>query len=224
MILAGYIWSRLNKIDFLYLGWLFTPAWLFGLFFGRLGCFLIHDHLGKPTDLPWGVFVAGAYRHEPALYEAVLLLLIGGILYLMDIKIRRKFKNPSALPSARLGAGLDSGTSPSKGEDKYFFPSLRRRGLGEVYFPIDLFPLSLLLYSVGRFLLDFLRADDPLYFGLTVSQWACIIVIVWTILTLQSSLFLSSRVRSLWRPSRGIPFKKFERDSSAPPPERGRSE
>jgi len=139
VILAGYSWSRVNKIDFWFLGWVFTPAWLFGLFFGRLGCSLIHDHLGKTTGLPWGIWVQNAYRHEPALYEAVWLLLVGISLYFWDF-----IEN-------RIG-----------------------------YLPNNLFPLSLLLYSVGRFLLDFTRADDSLYFNLTIAQWMCIITIIWT--------------------------------------------
>lgn len=129
---AGWLWGRKNKVDFLALGWIFTPAWLIGLFFGRVGCFLIHDHLGQPTDLPWGIFVQGAYRHEPALYEAVLVLLIA------------------------LG---------------FWFWKTKNRKL--------LFPASLILYSVGRFFLDFLRVDDQRYISLTVAQWFCIAIFVW---------------------------------------------
>ena len=83
-ILAGYFWSKKNKINFWYLGYIFTPAWLFGVFFGRIGCFLIHDHLGKATSLFLGVWVKGAYRYEPAGYEALWLLVIGAGLWLWD--------------------------------------------------------------------------------------------------------------------------------------------
>jgi len=137
-ILAGYLWSKFNKIDFWFLSWIFTPAWLFGLFFGRLGCFLIHDHLGKSTTLPWGMWIQGAYRHEPAFYEAVMLLLMGIGLWVWETKNHRKL----------------------------------------------LFPISLVLYSSGRVFIDFTRADDPLFFGLTVAQWACIIVITASIIRL----------------------------------------
>ena len=153
-IVAVYYWSRRNKINFWMLGWIFTPAWLFGLFFGRLGCFLIHDHLGKPTSLPWGVWVQGAYRHEPAMYEAIWILLIGTGLYFLDKRY------PSAL--------ADSGTSPSKGEDKS----------GEVYLRNILFPLSLMLYSVGRFFIDFFRVGDDHFYNLTLAQWFCVAVVV----------------------------------------------
>ncbi len=74
-------WSKKHKINLKTLGAIFAPAWLFGLFFGRIGCSFIHDHLGKPTDLPWAMFLKGAYRHEPALYEAIFVLLLGLFIY-----------------------------------------------------------------------------------------------------------------------------------------------
>jgi prolipoprotein diacylglyceryl transferase len=137
-VLTGYIWCKKNKVSYLYIGRLFTPAWLVGLFFGRIGCFLIHDHLGKPTTLPWGIYVQGCYRHEPALYEMIMILLIIGILHFYRKKIG-KF----------------------------------------------LFPISLILYSFGRFFLDFTRADDPLYYSLTVAQWLCIFVFLWSIILIK---------------------------------------
>ncbi len=146
-LLFGYYWCKKKKIDFLTLGAIFTPAWLWGLFFGRIGCFLIHDHLGKPTNLPWGIHLHGAYRHEPALYEAIWILLVVLGLYLWEKK--KKFKT-----------------------------------INEI-----IFPLSLILYSFGRFWIDFLRADpieggDDRFWGLTVAQWISIVVVsgsVWMI-------------------------------------------
>jgi len=152
-ILAGYIWGRINKIDFLYLGWIFTPAWLFGMFFGRLGCFMIHDHLGKVTTLPWSVWVQGAYRHEPALYEAIWLLLVGVGLWMWERK--------------------NSQWTVASGQ--------------------FLFPISLLLYFIGRFFIDFTRADDPLFYSFTLAQWLCMAGIIWAILFFQILAFSRSR-------------------------------
>ncbi len=86
----GYWWARKNKLSFWLLGEIFTPAWIFGLAIGRTGCFFIHDHLGKPTDLPWRMLIDGAYRHEPALYEAIFLIAIGFLLYFKQKKKRTK--------------------------------------------------------------------------------------------------------------------------------------
>ena len=144
-IIFGFIWSKIKKQDFLMLGAIFTPAWLFGLFFGRIGCFLIHDHLGNPTNLPWWIFLEGAYRHEPALYEAVLVLI--------------------------LALGL------------HFWN--KRRPLEK-----NIFPISLIFYSLIRFWLDFLRAGasvggDDRFGNLTVAQWFCVLIFVLSLMIIK---------------------------------------
>lgn len=50
-----------------------------GYVFGRLGCFAIHDHPGRPTDWPWAVEIYGVPRHDLGLYEMLLMvaLLLG---------------------------------------------------------------------------------------------------------------------------------------------------
>jgi len=57
-----------------------TPALAIGHAIGRIGCFLVGDDYGRPTDLPWGVaFPLGLPPvtvpvHPTQLYEAVLLV------------------------------------------------------------------------------------------------------------------------------------------------------
>jgi phosphatidylglycerol:prolipoprotein diacylglycerol transferase len=59
----------------------------FGQACGRIGCFLVGDDYGRPTDVPWGVaFPMGAPPtdvpvHPTQLYEAAWLLLIGALLW-----------------------------------------------------------------------------------------------------------------------------------------------
>jgi phosphatidylglycerol:prolipoprotein diacylglycerol transferase len=59
----------------------------FGQACGRIGCFLVGDDYGRPTDLPWGVaFPLGAPPtdvpvHPTQLYEVAWLLLIGALLW-----------------------------------------------------------------------------------------------------------------------------------------------
>lgn len=152
-IIFSYFWSKKNEIEFSFLTWLFTPAWLFGLFFGRIGFFLIHDHVGRPTNLPWGVWVQGTYRHEPALEELVWIGLIGFILQRLDKWDEEK-------------------------KEKKIFRKI-------------LFPLSLALYSCGRFWLDFWRAapgeggDDSRFYGLTPAQWISILIFVWGVVKIK---------------------------------------
>jgi phosphatidylglycerol:prolipoprotein diacylglycerol transferase len=57
-----------------------TPALAIGHAIGRIGCFLVGDDYGRPTDLPWGVaFPEGLPPtsvpvHPTQLYEAFLLV------------------------------------------------------------------------------------------------------------------------------------------------------
>ena len=59
----------------------------FGQACGRIGCFLVGDDYGRPTDLPWGIaFPEGAPPtelpvHPTQLYEVGWLLLVGALLW-----------------------------------------------------------------------------------------------------------------------------------------------
>ena len=75
--LAVMYWRRLPKIAVLAAA---TPALAIGHAIGRIGCFLVGDDYGRPTDLPWGVaFPRGLPPttvpvHPTQLYEAVALV------------------------------------------------------------------------------------------------------------------------------------------------------
>jgi phosphatidylglycerol:prolipoprotein diacylglycerol transferase len=63
-----------------------TPALAIGHAIGRIGCFLVGDDYGRPTDLPWGVaFPQGLPPtsvpvHPTQLYEMAALLVVGALL------------------------------------------------------------------------------------------------------------------------------------------------
>jgi phosphatidylglycerol:prolipoprotein diacylglycerol transferase len=63
-----------------------SPALAIGHAIGRIGCFLVGDDYGRPTDLPWGVaFPKGLPPtdipvHPTQLYEMALLLPIAWLL------------------------------------------------------------------------------------------------------------------------------------------------
>jgi phosphatidylglycerol:prolipoprotein diacylglycerol transferase len=63
-----------------------TPALALGHAIGRIGCFLVGDDYGRPTNLPWGVaFPEGlpptlARVHPTQLYEAIVLMVIAVLL------------------------------------------------------------------------------------------------------------------------------------------------
>lgn len=85
-VLAGLIVmqrKRLPKIPVLAAA---TPALAFGHLIGRIGCFLVGDDYGRPSDLPWAVaFPQGLPPttvpvHPTQLYEAIGLGILGWVL------------------------------------------------------------------------------------------------------------------------------------------------
>ena len=75
-----------------------APALAVGHALGRIGCFLVGDDYGRPTDLPWGVaFPEGLPPtnvpvHPTQLYEAALLVPVAWLL----VRQRRR-RNPDRL-------------------------------------------------------------------------------------------------------------------------------
>ena len=74
--IAGYFFSRRNKVDALSLGDLFACAAPLGLFFGRIANFINSELYGRPWDGAWAmVFPTDPLqvaRHPSQLYEAAL--------------------------------------------------------------------------------------------------------------------------------------------------------
>lgn len=85
-ILASVFYFKKYKLDF----WQYADAIVFGLplglFIGRIGCFLIHDHPGVKTNLFFGVAYPDGARHDLGLYDS----LCGLILFLIFLILRRK--------------------------------------------------------------------------------------------------------------------------------------
>ena len=91
-VLTGlWVLSR-NRIPILAALSAAAPALAVGHAIGRLGCFMVGDDYGRPTDLPWGVaFPHGlpptdVRVHPTQLYEAIPLLVIAWVL----LRWRRK--------------------------------------------------------------------------------------------------------------------------------------
>jgi len=105
-----------------------------GIGIGRIGCFLIHDHPGTPTNFFLGILYAdGIIRHDHGLY----LSLIGFATFFL-FWIMKKYP--------------------------------RRVG--------DYLVVFLAIEGASRFFLDFLRAADIRYFGLTPAQYLGVLFIV----------------------------------------------
>jgi phosphatidylglycerol:prolipoprotein diacylglycerol transferase len=53
-----------------------APAFVLGWVFGRLGCTLVHDHLGRLSGFPLAIQFPGGARHDLGFYELLYTLLV----------------------------------------------------------------------------------------------------------------------------------------------------
>ncbi|MFH1781985.1 MAG: prolipoprotein diacylglyceryl transferase [Patescibacteria group bacterium] len=86
-VIGGVVYLKVKKMDL----WKYADVGVFGLplglFIGRLGCFFVFDHPGKPTSFFLGQeFVDGVIRHNHGLY----LSLNGLILFIIFLILNRK--------------------------------------------------------------------------------------------------------------------------------------
>lgn len=85
-IVAGLLVMRWRRLPIAAVLAAATPGLAAGQAIGRIGCFLVGDDYGRPTDLPWGVaFPQGLPPtivpvHPTQLYEAAALLPLAWIL------------------------------------------------------------------------------------------------------------------------------------------------
>ena len=85
-VLGLWLYTRRNKLDFITWVDIAAPALPLAQAIGRWGNFVNQELYGKPTDLPWGIYIEPQYRlpayvdverfHPIFLYESVLNLLI----------------------------------------------------------------------------------------------------------------------------------------------------
>lgn len=80
-----WIYTRAKKLSFLDVTDTMAPGFAIGIFFGRIGCYLIGDHIGAPMkgDWFWGSVMSGdtVLRHEPSLYLSLNGLLMFLVLW-----------------------------------------------------------------------------------------------------------------------------------------------
>jgi phosphatidylglycerol:prolipoprotein diacylglycerol transferase len=141
-----------------------TPALAIAHAIGRIGCFLVGDDYGRPTDLPWGV----AFRVGLPETTAGNLRQIFGI----DI--------PASIPDGALLRVQPTQLYETAmalaiwGFAVWLFK--RRPWSGLVFFTV------IALLSVERFLIEFLRAKDDRFFGdFTLAQGISVGVLLLTL-------------------------------------------
>lgn len=70
-VLAGYFYSRLAGFKFWQLADIFAPSLILGQAIGRWGNYFNQEAYGYETNLPWAMYIDGAYRHPTFLYESL---------------------------------------------------------------------------------------------------------------------------------------------------------
>ncbi|MCX6745836.1 MAG: prolipoprotein diacylglyceryl transferase [Candidatus Parcubacteria bacterium] len=166
-ILVIFFYSRKNKINPWLLADIFIIALPLAMAFGRWGNYFNQELFGRPTDLAWGIpilpekrpleFVNNAYFHPTFLYESIWNFITFAFLWVWH---KQRL--------ARLGLLCKASRSQAKYENNLE----KIQGLGNitlVYF---------ILYSIGRFLNEFLRIDySPYFLGLRWAQFVSLIII-----------------------------------------------
>lgn len=70
--ITGIFYLRYRKVDLLRYADIVAFGMPFGMWIGRIGCFLIHDHPGTATHFLLGVqYPDGVIRHDLGLYESI---------------------------------------------------------------------------------------------------------------------------------------------------------
>jgi len=87
-VLAGYLFVRRQGLNFWQMADIVAPSIILGQAIGRWGNFFNQEAYGYPTDLPWAMYIDGAYRHPTFLYESLWDL--GVFLVLLWYRRRKK--------------------------------------------------------------------------------------------------------------------------------------
>ena len=149
--LAAVIYLKRHKLDF----WQYADAVIFGLplglFIGRLGCFLIHDHPGVKTNFFLGVAYPDGVR-----YDLGLCLSINGLILFLFFLIlhRREWFSGFYVATFAIWYGVA----------RFFLDFLRARdliGTDPRYFGLTLAQyLSIVLFATGCMLFYKLKTKN----------------------------------------------------------------
>lgn len=114
---ALYLWNYAlrNRISFFWLADILMPPLLLGQAIGRWGNFFNQELFGRPTTLPWGIFIEPANRpeafgafthfHPTFLYESLWNLFIAALIALW-IKKRLPKKSGIVFAFSLIGSGI----------------------------------------------------------------------------------------------------------------------
>jgi len=132
-VLAGYLVVRKYDLNFWKMADIFAPSIILGQAIGRWGNFFNQEAYGFITNVPWAMYIAGAYRHPTFLYESIWN--IGVFAYL----IYRRYH-----PETKQG---------------------------------EVFASYIILYSIGRIIIESFRIDSLMIGPLRTAQVISLILI-----------------------------------------------
>ena len=140
-ILATLIFAQIKRVSFWQLADLVSPSLILGQALGRWGNFFNSEAFGRPTDLPWKLFIPQnrrpieyidyAYFHPTFLYESLWDVMVFGLLLVLF------FQGLKKKPQLKVGT------------------------IALVY---------MVTYSIGRFWIEGLRTDSLMLGPLRIAQ------------------------------------------------------
>ncbi len=177
---AIWFYCRRKKMNFWLLADLVVIGLSFGQIIGRWGNYFNQEVFGRPTNLPWGIpidlakrpaeFSTSEYFHPTFLYESIWNLFVFIILLVWQLARIKKMKR------IKVEGSTDLAKSPRPLEG-------------------NLFLTYLILYSIGRFFIEFLRIDlMPTWQGIRWAQLMSLVIIVVSSIIL---IFRNLRIKKL---------------------------
>lgn len=140
-LVAALIFARFKQVPFWQLADIVAPSLILGQAIGRWGNFFNSEAFGRPTDLPWKLYIPPALRplgyesedyfHPTFLYESLWNLAVFGLLLILF------FRALQSKPTLKLGT---------------------------------IFLAYLVGYSLGRFWIEGLRTDSLMLGALRIAQ------------------------------------------------------
>lgn len=89
-VLGLFIYTKLKKLSFWKVVDVIAPGFAFGIGVGRIGGYLIGNHIGARTNFFLGSYYNGDLRHEPSLYLTINGFLLFLVLILLKPFLIRK--------------------------------------------------------------------------------------------------------------------------------------
>ena len=166
LVLIGFYIYK-NKLDFLFLTDIVTPYILLGHAIGRIGCFLVGDDYGLPSNLPWAV------SFPNGLPETTINTFLTDFSFL-------NYSRVDLIPYLVEGQNSIISVHPTQIYEmvlyligfifiKSFYSILNfKKG--------SIFSIYLILGSFSRFVVEFLRTNERYLFGFSSAQYISIVM------------------------------------------------